>query len=231
MARFHYEDADKYGGQGGTGFFSLRDDGDTARVRIMYESIDDVEGLSVHQIEMDGKKRYVNCLREYNQHIDDCPFCKAGMFTVAKLFIPLYDIGDDKVKVWERGKKFFGRISSLCSRYPNLVSHVCEIERNGKKGDTQTTYEIYPGESDGTTLDDLPEQANIVGGLVLDKTADDMEFYLEKGYFPNGEDNDEPRSRRSRDRDNEPPVDEDRGERRSTRRTPANRRRGSEDAF
>lgn len=219
MARFHYDEADNYGGSGGTGFFSLRDDGDTARVRFMYESIDDVEGMSVHQIELDGKKRYVNCLREYNQPIDDCPFCKAQMFTTAKLFIPLYDIKEDRVKIWERGKKFFGKMSSLCSRYPNLVAHVCEIERNGKKGDTQTTYEIYPGDDDGTTLDDLPEPTSILGGLVLDKTAEEMEFYLENDYFPaDGNRVEERRPRRG--------GSEDRVE----RRTPARSRR-NEEAF
>ena len=42
MGRVRYDEVDKYGGQGGAGFFSLKDDGDTARVRFMYNGIDDV---------------------------------------------------------------------------------------------------------------------------------------------------------------------------------------------
>lgn len=218
MARFNADTADKYGGQGGAGYFSLKNDKDVATVRFMYNSVDDVEGYAVHQLEIDGKKRYVNCLREYNQPKDTCPFCKADMFTTAKLFIPIYNVDQDRVQVWERGKKFISKISSICARYPNVVSHKFEIERNGQKGDTSTTYEIYEIGKDDTTLEDLPEQKSVLGTLVLDKSADDMEFYLDNGYFPPDGDEALVRRRSSRQED-EPPFDEDR--RSGSRRTPA----------
>lgn len=219
MARFKYDEVDHYGGQGGAGYFSLKNDKDVARVRFMYNGIDDVEGYAVHQVEVDGKKRYVNCLREYNEPISKCPFCEAKQFQQAKLFIPLYNIDEDKVQIWERGKKFFSKISSICARYPDLVSHEFEIERNGKKGETTTTYEIYEVKHDDTTLDDLPELPKIIGGLVLDKSAEDMAFYLDNEYFP-PEGDDEPVRRRSgrRDEEEDVPFEEDR---RATRRTPA----------
>lgn len=224
MARFNYNEAEKYGGQGGAGYFSLKNDKDVATVRFMYNGIDDVEGYAVHQVEVDGKKRYVNCLRAYNEPLDNCPFCREKKFQQAKLFIPIYNVDEDKVQIWERGKKFFAKISSLCARYANgvnLVSQQFEIERNGKPHDTQTTYEIFPVERpDETTLDDLPELPNILGGVVLDKTAEDMEFYLENGTFPSA---DAPVRRRSQHSDDETPWSENRSERRAGRRTPANR--------
>lgn len=219
MAKFNTETADKYGGQGGAGYFSLKNDKDVATVRFMYNSIDDVEGFAVHEVEIDGKKRYVNCLREYNQPKDTCPFCRENMFTTAKLFIPIYNIDQERVQVWERGKKFISKISSICARYPDVVSHKFEIERNGQKGDTSTTYEIYEVGKDDTTLEDLPEKQDVLGTLVLDKSADDMEFFLDNGYFP--PDDEAPVRRRSSSRDDEPPFDEDRQERRGSRRTPA----------
>lgn len=208
MARFRHDEVDHYGGQGGAGYFSLKNDKDVAQVRFLYNGIDDVEGYAVHQVEIDGKKRYVNCLREYNQPLDACPFCKARMFTQAKLFVPLYNMDEQKVQIWERGKKFFSKISSICARYPNVVSHVFEIERNGKKGETTTTYEIYEISQDDTTLEDLPEANDPLGSVILDKSADDMEFYLENEYFP--PDGDEAPIRR-RERSEEEPR----------RRTPA----------
>lgn len=214
MARFNTETADKYGGQGGAGYFSLKNDKDTARVRFMYNGIDDVEGYAVHQVEIDGKKRWVNCLREYNEPKDKCPFCRENKFTSAKLFVPIYNVDEDKCQVWERGKKFISKISSICARYPNVVSHVFEIERNGKKGETTTTYEIYEVDKDDTTIEDLPEPSNILGTVVLDKSAEDMEFYLDNGYFP-PDDEDVPVRRRS-SRQEEPEED-----RRGSRRTPA----------
>lgn len=186
MATFNYQTADNYGGNGGHGFFSLSNDKDTARVRFMYNSIDDLQGYAVHEVEIDGRKRYVNCLREYNEPMAKCPFCSAGMFQVAKLYIPLYVMngsGGGEVKLWERGKKFIPKIASMCSRYPKLCSHTFEIERNGKKGDTSTTYEIYEIEQDDTILEDLPEVPEIVGDVVLDKSAGDMKYYLNHGGF------------------------------------------------
>lgn len=216
MARFSANEADHYGGQGGAGFFRLQNDMDVAKVRFMYNGIDDVQGDSVHQIEIDGKKRYVNCLRGYKDPVDVCPFCKEGKFVVAKLFIPVYNIQEDKVQIWERGKTFFGKMSGLCSRYPNLVSQVFEIERHGKAGDQGTTYEVFPiGQSDDTTLEDLPELPNIIGGFVLDKSADDMEYFLQEGNFPPTDDEEEERPVRRRS--------ENREDRSSGRRTPSGR--------
>lgn len=212
MGTFRANDVEHYGGSGGGGFFSLKNDKDTAQVRFLYNGIDDVEGYAVHEVKVDGKKRWVNCLRDYDQPKDTCPFCAAGRFQVAKLFIPLYNIDEDKPQIWERGKKMFQKISSICSRYSKggLASHVFEIERNGKAGDQETTYEIYEVDSDDTTLEDLPEQPEVLGGVVMDKSADEMEYYLKNGEFPSdgGDKDEEPVTRRRSD----------------VRRTPANRR-------
>jgi hypothetical protein len=214
MARFSAANADNYGGTGGTGYFSLKNDKDVARVRFMYNGIDDVEGFAVHEVHINDKKRYVNCLRDYNEPKDKCPFCANNMFVTAKFFIPLYNIESERTQVWERGKKFVSKISSICSRYPNLVSHTFEIERNGQAGSTQTTYEIYEVDKDDTTLEDLPEMPEILGSVVLDKTADEMEYYLDNGDFPENDNNSRPERRTSRN--------EDREDRPTGRRTPAN---------
>ena len=235
MGRFYAEEADNYGGQGGAGFFSLKNDKETAKVRFMYDSIDDVEGFAVHEIEIDGKKRYVDCKRAYNEPVDKCPFCRDSIPQKAKLFVPLYDIASDKVKIWERGKKFFNQIAQLCSRYAQdepLCSHVFEIERSGKPGDQGTTYGIFDcaKEQDNTTLEDLPEMPVILGGLVLDKTPEEMEYYLKHNAFPS-EDDDEPPMRGSRAVGRAERGSERSSEREEapTRRTPS--RRGGEDKF
>lgn len=183
MARFNVNEADNYGGNGQSSFFALKNDKDTATVRFMYNTIEDVEGYAVHEIEVDGKKRYVNCLRSYNEPVDACPLCAARYRVLAKLFVTLYDEDTQEIKVWDRGKTFFSKLASLCSRYNPLVSTPFEIERNGKKGDTNTTYETYALESDGTTLEDLPEVPELLGTLILDKTYEELEYFLENGEF------------------------------------------------
>ena len=183
MARFNFHEVDNFGVQGGGGFFSLKNDKDVATVRFMYNTIDDVEGFAVHEIEVNGKKRYVNCLREYNQPVDDCPLCAAKQRVIVKVFVHIYDEETQEIKIWDRGKTFFSKISSLCARYNPLVSTPFEIERNGKKGDTSTTYETYALPTDDVTLEDLPEVPELLGTLILDKTYEELEFYLDNGYF------------------------------------------------
>jgi hypothetical protein len=34
-------------------------------------------------------------------------------------------------------------------------------------------------------MEDLPEVPEVLGSIILDKTADDMEFYLDNECFPN----------------------------------------------
>lgn len=223
MAKFTADNIDKYGGKGGAGYFKLENDKDIATVRFLYNTADDIEGYAVHEVEIDGKKRYVNCLREYNQPVDDCPFCKAKKFQVAKLFIPVYNVDEDKVQIWERGKKFFGKISGVCARYGKapIVSQLFEVERNGKPKDTGTTYEIYRTEdpADDTTLEDF-DMPEVLGSIVLDKSAEDMEFFLEEGYFPPS-DEEAPVRRNTSSRRREEDEEDDEPRHRPGRRTPA----------
>lgn len=232
MATFTARDVDHYGGQGGTGYFSIKNDGECKKVRFLYRDVEDVMGYAVHQVEIDGKKRYVNCIRNYDDPVDACPFCKAQQYQMAKVFVPIYNITEQKVQVWERGKQFLQKLGSVFSRYDKypIVSQVFEIERNGKPNDTKTTYEIYRTDdpADDTRLDDF-EMPNILGGLILDKTADEMDFYLRNGYFE-GASSERPQRRTSerervsddRDYDVRPNYEE-----RPRRRTPAR----NEDTF
>lgn len=186
MGRFNYQDSDNYGNSS-SNFFSLKDDGDVARVRFMYNDLNDVTGYAVHEIEVDGNKRYVNCLRSYNEPKSKCPCCANDYMQKAKLYVPLYNVDTKEVQLWERGKKFLGKLQSICTRYARqdspLVNHIFEIERNGKKGDTQTTYEVYEVGSDGTTLQDLPEVIEPLGNVILDKSYDELDSYVRTGSF------------------------------------------------
>lgn len=230
MAKFRAEEADNYGGQGGGGFFGIQNDKEVKQIRFMYNSVDDVEGMSVHKVDVGDKKRYVNCLREYNDPIEKCPFCAEHIPVQARLFIPVYNIAEDAVQIWDRGKTMFPKITSICSRYAsdkNLVNSVFEVERNGKPGDQKTTYEIFKISDDNTEIEDLPEIPQVLGGLVLEKNADEMEHYLQYDEFPdNGNSNNSDRrvDRRVERRG-------ERVERTDNRRTPTSNRRRNEDTF
>lgn len=194
MAKISIQNSGKYSSGSTNDFFSLADDGDTARVRFLYEQPDgsDLDYYLVHEVEIDGKKRYVNCLAvddEGNLHPDDCPLCQAHYKRVEKLFLQLYCEDDDKVKTWDRGKSFVPKIMTYINRYGSLVAQPIEIERRGKKGSTQTTYELFPLEKDNAVVADFPEKQELLGTFILDVTAEEAEQILSGTYTPPGSEN------------------------------------------
>jgi hypothetical protein len=222
MARFSFDEAENYGAQK-SNYFNLKDNGDTSKIRFLYNDINDVEGVSVHEIEVDGKRMDIECLRTYNEPIHNCPLCEAGYKVNAKIYIPVYDMTSKESKIWTRGKTFFQKLSSLCSRYNPLVATPFEVERVGKKGDTSTTYETYPMQTDNAIVEDFPE-INAEGTCFQVKSYNELLNYLQTGTF-----GDEANNTRASARNEQP-------QRRATRETPATpvRRRpnySEEDSF
>lgn len=185
MARFKAADVDNYKTGNGGAFFSLTNDGDYERVRLMYNDMEDVELFSVHEIEVGGQTYWVNCNREYDEPLHKCPLCEAGNKLTVKMWVPLYIENTKEVKVWERGRTFVSKLESAAKRFTPLVSNIFEIERNGRKGDQQTTYELIHVERDKTTLDELPEKPEIIGTFVKELTCEQMTEFLETGKLPN----------------------------------------------
>lgn len=227
MARVSYEDSEKYFSGSGSDWFQLKNDGDVARVQFMLNSIDDIPIFSTHRVKIGDKERYVDCLRNPHDPIDACPFCAEGMPAKAVRFIIMYQHDDQKVKIWERGRQFISKLQGLINRYNPLEDKVFEVERHGKAGDTGTKYEIYPLDGvDPVNMDEI-ELPELEGTLILQKSFEEMEEYLETGSFPS--DNDDAPVRR---RGAEAPA---RRTAAPTRRTPASdagvtRRRGEDSA-
>ena len=227
MARVSYEDSEKYFSGSGSDWFQLKNDGDVARVQFMLNSIDDIPIFSTHRVKIGDKERYVDCLRNPQDPIDSCPFCAAGMPSKAVRFIVMFQHDDNKVKIWERGRQFISKLQGLINRYNPLEDKVFEIERHGRAGDTSTKYEIYPLDGvDPVNMEEV-EMPELEGSLILKKTAEEMEVYLDTGNFPNEDDGRAPVRRRG----DETP---DRRTSTSARRTPASEpgvsRRGTQPA-
>lgn len=210
------------------GFFRLENDKDVASVRFMYRTLEEVDEdvLSVHRIKVGDQDRYVNCLREGpNDPESDCPFCAAGWGRTVRLFLQVAEVTDfDKktkediaweAKVFDRGPNFAKKISSIFERAKgDICGTMYEIERQGKKGDTSTDYGIFAIETDGLKIDDLPARKSILGSVVLDKTFEEMDAFVQTDQFPGeGEaEDDEPVRRRGK---------EERGSRKSERDVPS----------
>lgn len=188
MARITNEQADRYYGGSNSEWFQLKNDGDVARVQFMFDSLDDIPTYATHRVKLGDKERQVDCLRLPNEPVEKCPLCAAGIKCSASRFIIMYQHDDQKVKIWERGRQFISKLQGLINRYSPLSQHVFEVERHGRPGDTSTKYEIYPLDGvDPVDISDL-DQPDLEGGIILTKTFEEMEEYLETGDFPQTDD-------------------------------------------
>lgn len=188
------------GGTSDVGFLILRNDGDEAIVRFMYDSIDEFDIHTVHtNVKVGERFREVNCLREPTDSIDKCPFCQAQMPLQQKFVIKMtqYIIDNTtgqitpKPVVWERSLAYARTLKGYLENYGPLTDVLCKIIRHGKAGDQRTTYEIIPNLNKQIYRDDLyPKNTDIfgdytpLGRLIYDKDYAEMSTYLQTGNFP-----------------------------------------------
>ena len=121
------------------GFFSLKNDGEEAIVRIMCDSMADLEIMTVHPITVGASafpNRQVNCLRDPREPLEMCPLCAAGEKVKQKVFIRMlqYDpvTREAKPVVWDRVASIFApKIKSFLDNYGPLSHIMCKIIRHG----------------------------------------------------------------------------------------------------
>jgi hypothetical protein len=164
-----------------TGWFQLKDDGDTATVRLLHkgQTGTDVTGeptydfpiYEVHKLDVDGsgRDRTVLCKGEA------CELCKAGNKPQLRLFLQMLNLDEaDKEKqlqLWERGITDIKTLLGMTQEYGDLSARDIKIKRNGAKGSMKTTYQYFPKDKSER---ELPEPQNLVGSLILDLDRDEQ---------------------------------------------------------
>ena len=129
------------------GYFSLKNDKDTSIVRILIDSMDDVQIINLHRVPVGGRMRAVSCLRNPHDPIANCPFCSADKKLESKIYVPLIEYvkeDDGQVhaypKIWEKSARYSVRLANLINDYGPLSECLFKITRNGAPGDRATTY-------------------------------------------------------------------------------------------
>ena len=204
MARISVEDLDKVTESVGDNkpfkFFKLKDDGDSALVRIMAETKADIDANYIHEIEVEGRTTKVSCLRGISDPVANCPLCEAGFKPLAKVFFHFIEYSQNEKgetvgtpSIFERNRSFIEKLSTLIEEYEPLHANVFKVVRNGKAGDMKTTYEFllqpstkYNNETHPYYEDDL-NYVPALGTLIKEKTADELKHYLSTGKFPSVE--------------------------------------------
>ena len=193
MGRISFNDVGSTN-SGQINFFSLND-GEEAIVRFMDDTVSDFEILSLHNIELDGKYRKVSCLRNPHDSIDKCPFCNAGIKITNRVFFKLihYYIDGSQVRaaaeVWDAPYSIARTLSKYVQDYGPLSDYLCKITRQGTRLDT--TYIISPNLSKSMYPDEIFvkdgssfENYSALGRIVLDKSYEDMSFFIKNNKFP-----------------------------------------------
>lgn len=117
--------------------FTLPNDNDYADVVFLYQNIKDVLVADVHYIKSADYSGYVHCCGK------GCPACGKGIRVQNKLFIPLYNINNQKIEFFDRSTRFESQLmNDVFSRYPNPSEFVFRITRHGEAGSPDTRYEI-----------------------------------------------------------------------------------------
>lgn len=175
---------DKYdnGGFTKTGWFQLKDDGDTATVRLLHKGqVGTEEGtgepkydfpiFEVHKLDVDGsgRDRTVLCKGEH------CELCKAGNKPSLRMFLQMLNLDekdkDKQVQLWERGLTDIKQMLGLTGEYGDLTQRDIKIKRSGAKGSLKTTYQYFPKDKSER---EIPEPQNLVGSLILDLDRDEQ---------------------------------------------------------
>lgn len=197
MAQISYEDVKANDNEYSVEFFNIKNDGGEALVRILCDSISDLDILTVHPVTIGQSafpNREVSCLRTPHEPLEKCPFCNSGEKVKQRVYIKMlqYDPQTHKPSavVWNRpAGVYVPKLKSYIDNYGPLSQIMCKIVRHGSGLDT--TYDIIPNLNpqlytlDAYKLDTSDfEDFKVLGRMVLDKTADEMIEYMRTGQFP-----------------------------------------------
>lgn len=179
-----------------TGWFSLKDDGDTATVRLLHhgevgteengEPKYDFPIYEVHKLDVDGsgRDRTVLCKGE------GCELCKSGNKPSLRMFLQMINKDekdkDKQVQLWERGLVDIKNMLGLAGEYGDLTKRDIKIKRSGAKGSMKTTYQYFP--KDPADME-LPEPQDLIGSLILDLDKEDQIRAIEGRYQTKKSDN------------------------------------------
>lgn len=187
----------------GVKFFALKD-GESAIVRILCNSVDDIDIYTVHNVVTEQWKygRRMSCVRDPHDPIEMCPLCAANKPLMQRMYVKMIQYVTDPQTnqivptpvVWERGvndKQFGARtLAGYLETFGALSNILFKLTRTGEK--LNTTYQIIPNlpanvfpENLYPNVPNLFDGYEVAGRAFVDRSADDYRVFLATGNFPN----------------------------------------------
>lgn len=182
----------------GVGFFSLKNDGDEAIVRIIHDSSEDFDIVATHPVKIGEFYRRVACLNSPGEPSGKCPMCSNGAKLQYRFFVHMiqYTKNEEgkivaRPVVWDRAAKNMSqKLVTMLNEYGPLSDCIFKVRRNGKAGDMETTYEIlfanpaiYKPELYPKACAEVFTTFDSLGTKVMVKNAEEMTTFLQTGKF------------------------------------------------
>lgn len=179
-------------------FFTLKD-GEEAIVRILIDSVSDFPIFQVHQLEVNGKRRSINCLRDIKDSAEKCPLCSSGASIKQSFYIPMLHYVTNsnnqievKPVIWtDRSVSMARTIKGYLDNYGPLSDIICKITRKGSGLNTE--WNILPNLNPQIYRNDIYikdtsafDNYKILGGIIMDKSFNDLQTFINTGNFPEG---------------------------------------------
>lgn len=162
---------------GGAGSFFKIDEGGSALIRFLYNTIEDIkaDGLVAHAIQPQesGQQYTVNVLcglTSDDDPVTNCKWCATNHKQVGRYPLALYNVKEGSVQYWLKSAQYVqGLMDTLKVAVPAgqpISGQVFNMIRSGKG--TNTQYNLLPqGANDGKTADQFgeikpPEERNLI---------------------------------------------------------------------
>ena len=168
-------------------YFSLKNDGDEAIVRFMYDNPSELDICDIHTVKGAAFDTKYSCFRNPKEPLENCPLCKAGVKTDRRVYLKILQYFPDgnggirvEPRVWERSPKYVATIKTLMDEYTPICDYVFKVKRSGAAGSTQTTYTILPCNPTIYTAntykkdDSLFVNYHVIGSTVVEKSYDEL---------------------------------------------------------
>lgn len=153
-----------------TEYFKLKD-GESALIQFAV-SPDEMVAQYEHVEFLGGQWRVIPCLGQ-----KECPLCQAGKRASFRVYVPILDIGQDKIKIFKASKETAKLILGLYEEYQNdFNERTFKIVRQGDK--LNTTYQFFP--KDKSNVDLSKYEIPAIEDLIKPMTREEIEVLLEQ---------------------------------------------------
>ena len=163
------------------GFLNLKNLGDTAIIRVLHSSVNTIERVPTHWVNMGAAgRRSVKCLGV------GCPLCATNASQpTTRAYIHVIDSADMQEKVWTRTESFLNQLAQVEQQYGNLSNVAIKVVREESRGyPSYRITEVIPNNANAKMPGDELIDTKVAFRCFMSRTAEELNQFLMTGQMP-----------------------------------------------